>query len=40
MVGWYHGLNGHKFEKTPGDGEGQVSLVSFSSCGQEKSATT
>ena len=40
MVGWYHGLNGHKFEKTPGDGEGQVSLVSFSSRGQEESATT
>ena len=40
MVGWYHGLNGHKFEKTPGDSEGQVSLVSFSSRGQEESATT
>ena len=40
MVGWYHGLNGRKFEKTPGDGEGQVSLVSFSSRGQEESATT
>ena len=22
MVGWYHGLNGHEFEQTPGDGEG------------------
>ena len=21
MVGWYHQLNGHKFEQTPGDGE-------------------
>ena len=23
MVGWHHWLNGHEFEKTPGDGEGQ-----------------
>ena len=22
MVGWQHGLNGHEFEPTPGDGEG------------------
>ena len=27
MVGWHHQLNGHKFEQTPGDGEGQGSLV-------------
>ena len=26
MVGWYHRLHGHKFEQTPGDGEGQGSL--------------
>ena len=26
MVGWYHGLNGHEFEQTPGD-EGQKSLA-------------
>ena len=26
MVGWYHWLNGHEFEQTPGDGEGQGSL--------------
>ena len=25
MVGWYHGLNGHEFEQTPEDGEGQGS---------------
>ena len=25
MVGWYHRLNGHKFEQAPGDGEGQGS---------------
>ena len=23
MVGWYHQLNGHEFEQTPGDSEGQ-----------------
>ena len=23
MVGWYHRLNGHEFEQTPGDDEGQ-----------------
>ena len=26
-VGWHHGLNGHEFEQTPGDSEGQESLV-------------
>ena len=30
MVGWHHRLNGHEFEKTPEDGEGQGSLVSCS----------
>ena len=28
MVGWHHRLNGQEFEQTPGDGEGQGSLVS------------
>ena len=23
MVGWHHGLNGHEFEQTPADDEGQ-----------------
>ena len=27
MVGWYHQLNGHEFEQSPGDSEGQGSLV-------------
>ena len=27
MVGWYHQLNGHEFEQTPGDSEGQRSLA-------------
>ena len=26
MVGWYHQLNGHAFEPTLGDSEGQGSL--------------
>ena len=26
MVGWHHWLNGHEFEQTPGDSEGQGSL--------------
>ena len=31
MVGWHHWLNGHEFEKTQGDSEGQRSLVCCSS---------
>ena len=27
MVGWHHRLNGHEFEQTQGDNEGQGSLV-------------
>ena len=27
MAGWHHRLDGYKFEQTPGDGEGQGSLV-------------
>ena len=27
MVGWHHLLNGHEFEQTLADGEGQGSLV-------------
>ena len=27
MVRWHHQLNGHEFEHTPGDDEGQGSLV-------------
>ena len=26
MVGWHHRLNGHEFEQTPEDGEGQGNL--------------
>ena len=31
MVGWHHWLNGHEFEQALRDGEGQGSLVCFSS---------
>ena len=27
MVGWHHQFTGDEFEQTPGDGEGQGSLV-------------
>ena len=27
MVGWHHRLNGHEFEQTWGDSEGQGSLA-------------
>ena len=30
MVGWHHWLNGHEFELTLGDSEGQGSLASCS----------
>ena len=37
MVGWYHRLNGHEFEQTLGEGEGQGSLVC---CSLKKSNTS
>ena len=33
MVGCHHWLNGHEFEQTPGDSEGQGSLVCYSPWG-------
>ena len=30
MVGWHHRLNGHEFEQTAGDNEGQGGLVCWS----------
>ena len=33
MVGWHHQLNGHEFEKTPGDSGGQRHLACCSSWG-------
>ena len=34
MVGWHHWLNGHEFEQTPGDSEGQGSLACCSPWGR------
>ena len=36
MVGWHHQLNGHEFEQTLGDSEGQGILVCCSSWGRKK----
>ena len=36
MGGWHHRLNGHEFEQTPGDSEGQGSLVGYSPWGHKE----
>ena len=36
MVGWYHQLSGHVFEKILGDSEGQGSLACCSSWGSQR----
>ena len=40
MVGWHHQLDGHEFEQTPRDSEGQGSLVSCGPWGCKESNTT
>ena len=40
MAGWHHQLNGHEFEWTPGDGDGQRGLVCCDSWGSKESDTT
>ena len=40
MTGWHHQLNGHEFEQTPGDGDGQGSLDCCRSRGRKESDTT
>ena len=40
MVGWHHWLDGHEFEKTLGDSEGQGSPACCSSWGCKESDTT
>ena len=40
MVGWHHQLDGHEFEQTPGDGEGQGSQACCSPWGHKESDTT
>ena len=36
MVGWHHGLDGHKFEHVPGVGDGQGSLAVLQSMGSQR----
>ena len=40
LFGWPHRLNGHEFEQTPGDSEGQGSLECCSPCGCKESDMT
>ena len=40
MVGWHHRLNGHEFEQTPRDSEGQRSLACCSPWGRKELDTT
>ena len=40
MVGRHHRLNGHEFEQTPGDAEGQGSLMCCIPWGQKELDTT
>ena len=40
VVGWYHQLNGHEFEQTLGDSEGQGSLVCCHPWGHKELDTT
>ena len=40
MVGWHHRLNGHEFEQTQGDSEGQGNLLGCSSWSCRESDTT
>ena len=40
MVGWHHRLNGHEFEQTPGDSEGQRGLACCSPWGLKELDTT
>ena len=40
MVGWHHQLNGHEFEQTPGDSEGQGSLACCGPGGHKELDTT
>ena len=40
MIGWYHRLNGHEFECTPGVGDGQGDLACCNSWGHKESDMT
>ena len=40
MVGWHYELDGHEFEQSPGESEGQGSLACYGSWGVKESDTT
>ena len=40
MVGWHHRFDGHEFEQTPGDSEGQGSLRCCNPWGHKESDRT
>ena len=40
MARWYHRLDAHEFERTPGDGDGQGGLACCDSWGCKESDTT
>ena len=40
IVGWHHRLDGHEYEQSPEDSEGQGSLVCCSPWGRKGSDTT
>ena len=40
MVGWHHQLNGHEFEQTLGDGDGQGGLTCCSPWSHKELDTT
>ena len=40
ILRWHHQLNGHEFEQSPGDSEGQGSLACCSPWGCKESDTT
>ena len=40
MVGWHRHLNGHEFEQTPGDNEGQGGLACCNPWGHTEFHTT
>ena len=39
LVGWHHWFNGYEFEQTPGDSDGQGTLVCYSPWGHKESHT-
>ena len=40
MVGWHHQFNGHEFEQTLGESEGQGNLACYSPWSCQESDTT